>query len=637
MPSYSEVQIEIALRLVDSSSVSDVAGELSIAATDILRWRRDRRPSQVSRDLISELDESSAQLLYPEMRQLLGRRACERALARLAPIGSEPVWAAFATEAKELLQQTPADVNIIAEATMAPPDDGSTAPEFSGDRAALAEYAAALEGRLGDALVALRRWAEPADHDDHTLNAEVFAASRSAEASPGSVSDLLHRIGNVDYHAPDDLVFERTAMRYLARAVLEACSMLGDSSRVVVGVCRNALDAALLLQPETARELARAQHADLRHLLVARFKELDASPAQLPAIERHRVHAHDRLPTDGLVIPSSHLRILPDHALLSVSLRAVARVVGSAQGDSWGEVNRLIDQLELACDNGWGDSLLGIGDRLVVLAGELAQDRRIPGWAESAVFALGRCTRCVWADEYEQAEHFARVATVYSDRAARERGVFVTSDILQDIVAAGIQTRRLTANPSLLYSRRRRREPFPQHLFAEFLRFIPGDGEATVGDVRPAIPELTAELIAKLNESPSRLPALDWREFEAAIAGVFELYGFEVELTRPSRDGGKDVIAVAHRPTHVRYLIECKRYAPSNRVGIDVVQRLYGVMKAEKGTRAIAATTSTFTAPAMEWIEDSDARLEFEARDFDGVRSWLALADRVRLRRTMLG
>jgi len=45
-------------------------------------------------------------------------------------------------------------------------------------------------------------------------------------------------------------------------------------------------------------------------------------------------------------------------------------------------------------------------------------------------------------------------------------------------------------------------------------------------------------------------------------------FGYEVELTKKTRDGGYDVVAVGRKQVDVRFLIECKMYAPTKKVDV---------------------------------------------------------------------
>lgn len=115
------------------------------------------------------------------------------------------------------------------------------------------------------------------------------------------------------------------------------------------------------------------------------------------------------------------------------------------------------------------------------------------------------------------------------------------------------------------------------------------------------------------------------REFEQLIAEIWRRFGYQVELTKATRDGGWDVIAVKQSAEMAsRILIECKRYDFHNPVGVSIVRELYGVKSHQKATKAILATTSHLTADASEFI--SDHLWELEAKDHDGIVEWVKLA-----------
>jgi hypothetical protein len=144
------------------------------------------------------------------------------------------------------------------------------------------------------------------------------------------------------------------------------------------------------------------------------------------------------------------------------------------------------------------------------------------------------------------------------------------------------------------------------------------------------------ELIRRLAEYPRLLYALEPREFEELVAKIFDYYGFAVELTAPVRDGGRDVIAVSYSPAKVKYLIECKRYSEGNKVGLEIVQRLHGVVQGEDATVGILATTSEFTRPAQDFLAKPNVRYRLDGKNFDGVRQWLIEYDEMRMVRQLL-
>ena len=119
------------------------------------------------------------------------------------------------------------------------------------------------------------------------------------------------------------------------------------------------------------------------------------------------------------------------------------------------------------------------------------------------------------------------------------------------------------------------------------------------------------------------LTEMPWRRFEEMIGALLEAEGWEVEVTRPSRDGGIDVVAVTHHPTlgDVKSIWQAKRYGPTNRVSLSEVRELSGIVERERVTRGMIVTTSCLTRDAIKWIRQDQYRLGY--KDGPQVASWL--------------
>ena len=140
----------------------------------------------------------------------------------------------------------------------------------------------------------------------------------------------------------------------------------------------------------------------------------------------------------------------------------------------------------------------------------------------------------------------------------------------------------------------------------------------------PEIVEVTFDFQRLINETslrPEVVFGLTGRQFEELIAELWKLFGYDVELTKRTHDCGHDIVAVRGGEAALRFLIECKRYKPSQKVGISLIRALYGVTEHEGATKGILATTSSFTHPASEFLQDH--RWVLEGRDYGGVLSWL--------------
>ncbi len=127
--------------------------------------------------------------------------------------------------------------------------------------------------------------------------------------------------------------------------------------------------------------------------------------------------------------------------------------------------------------------------------------------------------------------------------------------------------------------------------------------------------------IEALRRSPNDLHHLSPRDFEKLIAEIFDGFGYEVELTKRTRDGGRDIIAIKRAEVDVRFLIECKRPDANKRIGVGPVRELLGVKADEGASKAILATTAYFSRDARLYFQRHP--WELEGRDFEGIMEWL--------------
>jgi len=129
-------------------------------------------------------------------------------------------------------------------------------------------------------------------------------------------------------------------------------------------------------------------------------------------------------------------------------------------------------------------------------------------------------------------------------------------------------------------------------------------------------------LLGALQKEPKLLFDMDPRKFEEVVAEIFYQNGFNVELTQQTRDGGKDIIAISsHMEIPAKYVIECKRYAPTRKVSLDIVQRLYGVRYALNASVGLVVTTSSFTRDAMQFAGQHP--WELTLKGYESLMSWI--------------
>ena len=134
------------------------------------------------------------------------------------------------------------------------------------------------------------------------------------------------------------------------------------------------------------------------------------------------------------------------------------------------------------------------------------------------------------------------------------------------------------------------------------------------------------DLIENISKNPQLLYALEPGAFEELIATIFSRHGFQVELTKKTRDGGRDIIAIrSDLGIKSKYIIECKKYASHCPVRVDLVRNLYGVQMQEGANKSVLATTSFFTPDAREFAnKKSTTEWAMDLKDYDDVVSWVS-------------
>ncbi len=150
---------------------------------------------------------------------------------------------------------------------------------------------------------------------------------------------------------------------------------------------------------------------------------------------------------------------------------------------------------------------------------------------------------------------------------------------------------------------------------------IGSDGQpissAERNNIKIEISDMDEQLLYEISQNPILLHQLSSYEFERIIAKIFEKRGFSVKITPKTRDGGKDIFIAKNDLCSFLFYVECKKYAPNRPVGIEVIQRLYGVISAEKATGGIIATTSYFAKPAKNYIQEHQLDHQLTLQDYD--------------------
>lgn len=118
-----------------------------------------------------------------------------------------------------------------------------------------------------------------------------------------------------------------------------------------------------------------------------------------------------------------------------------------------------------------------------------------------------------------------------------------------------------------------------------------------------------------IEDSVAPAPAAQvlWFQFERDVRALMTSLGFAIRHVAASRRGDQGVDVYATKGTdldQVNWIIQCKCFNPSRRVGPVVVRALAGVLgRYPAGTRGMIVTTSSFSAGAVEETQRTGIRL----------------------------
>jgi restriction system protein len=153
------------------------------------------------------------------------------------------------------------------------------------------------------------------------------------------------------------------------------------------------------------------------------------------------------------------------------------------------------------------------------------------------------------------------------------------------------------------------------------------DGEpqrdpGSLSKVEFSVREVDDLLISELATRPELMHQLSPRKFEEFVAELYSRSGFEVELTRPSKDGGVDIYAVQRAPFgSFLTVVDCKRHRADRPIQVGLVRGLYGTVMETGASAGAIATTSYFTKGAKAFQDERKHRIGLQ--DFVSLRQML--------------
>jgi predicted helicase len=147
-------------------------------------------------------------------------------------------------------------------------------------------------------------------------------------------------------------------------------------------------------------------------------------------------------------------------------------------------------------------------------------------------------------------------------------------------------------------------------------RVYPGDGEQR--HEAEIIIQLFSQNLAKaVAKDPTALEHIEWRDLERLLAEVFEGIGFKVELTAPSKDGGKDIILQCRLlGIHRSYIVEVKHWRSGKTVGSSAVKSFLTIIEEEGRDGGLYLSTYGYSSDAFQMLTEVERqRLRFGAKE----------------------
>ena len=154
---------------------------------------------------------------------------------------------------------------------------------------------------------------------------------------------------------------------------------------------------------------------------------------------------------------------------------------------------------------------------------------------------------------------------------------------------------------------------------------IPGQ-KVPEGQTVAAVSLAWFDILELMRRDPDAIYQIPWRKWEEIIAGAYERAGFEVVLTPPSHDRGRDIIASRDDVGSIRFYDQVKAYTPGHVVRLEEVHAMVGVLTTQPNvSKAVITTTSTF-APGV--VTDPGIKqlipYRLDLKDRDALLPWLS-------------
>ncbi|WP_426479527.1 restriction endonuclease [Chryseobacterium sp. CBSDS_008] len=131
------------------------------------------------------------------------------------------------------------------------------------------------------------------------------------------------------------------------------------------------------------------------------------------------------------------------------------------------------------------------------------------------------------------------------------------------------------------------------------------------------------DILFEIYLNNEKLYKISPREFEKVIAELLYNNGFEVELTKQTRDNGFDILALKHvdNLSPIKYLVECKRHSPHRKIDVGIIRSFKEVIQTEQANKGLIVTTSYFSKDAIKKQKETPYLLDY--KDKDDLMKWV--------------
>jgi restriction system protein len=150
----------------------------------------------------------------------------------------------------------------------------------------------------------------------------------------------------------------------------------------------------------------------------------------------------------------------------------------------------------------------------------------------------------------------------------------------------------------------------------------PAEKKSLIAVARPVIISANEAIIAGLKRQPRDVFKLTSRQYEELVAELLHDIGYEITLTKATRDGGKDILASMKTELgEFLCLVEAKHYREDRKIGVSLVRTLYGTLCDYQASSAMLVTTSSYSRDAR--VLQEKHKYELSLRDYTDVAGWI--------------